>query len=84
MPIDARKAAEAAAVYYKDLSNSESRLTIEEVERDPSDQYWMITLGIADSYGLGGLGSVGKIGAYKIFKIDADTGMVESMKIRDI
>ncbi len=78
MKIDAKKAVEIAAQYYKDISGERANATVEEVELDGN--FWVITLGIADSYSI-------MIGAtiprnYKQFRINSDTGEVMSMKIR--
>jgi hypothetical protein len=77
MNIDAKKAAAIAAKYYQEILQEPTELSIEEIELD-EDGFWLITLGISD-YGFGI-----KPASYKIFKIDANTGEVKSMKIRTI
>ena len=80
MNIDAKKAAAIAAQYYRDISLEEAELTIEEIEFEEAG-FWLITLGIYNSYGL----AMGRRPSnYKRFKIDANTGEVKSMKIREI
>jgi hypothetical protein len=80
--IDARQAAKVAAQYYEEISGERAKLSIEEVEIDDSGDFWLITLGISDIYGIGSVGN--KVREYKIFKIDAETGEVKSMKIRKV
>ncbi|WP_422134142.1 MULTISPECIES: hypothetical protein [unclassified Endozoicomonas] len=80
MAISPKEAAQAAAKYFEDVSSERVRLSIEEVELE--DGFWLITLGMSDSYALGSIGN--KVTSYKIFKVDANTGEVISMKIRKI
>lgn len=57
---------------------------LEEVELTPDKAHWLVTLsyaGIANSVASSLL--VGKSMRYKIFKLDAKTGDVISMKVRD-
>lgn len=56
------------------------KLSIEEVELE--DGFWLITLGMSDSYALGSIEN--KVTSYKIFKVDANTSEVISMKIRKV
>lgn len=78
MAIDARVAAGIAASYYKDISQEEAKLTIEEIELS-EDGFWYITLGISDPYGMPSFG--GKKQSYKVFKINPESSEVMSMKI---
>ena len=60
-------------------------LTLEEVELSSDDRHWLITLGLVDRANpfaalAGGLAQRD----YKIFKVDAETGEVVSMKIRSV
>ncbi|WP_422138248.1 hypothetical protein [Endozoicomonas sp. ALC020] len=80
MAISPKEAAQAAAKYFEDVSSERVRLSIEEVELE--DGFWLITLGMSDSYALGSIGN--KVTSYKTFKVDANTGEVISMKIRKI
>jgi hypothetical protein len=79
--IDARDAAKAAADYYENISADRARLSIEEIEIDEDNGFWLITLGIADAFGIG-MNNRSK--EYKIFKIDAESGEVKSMKILQV
>lgn len=80
MAISAKEAAQAAAKYFEDVSSEKVRLSIEEVELE--NGFWLITLGLSDSYALGSIGN--KVASYKLFKVDANTGEVMSMKIRKV
>jgi len=61
------------------------KVQLEEVELTGDKSHWLITMsyeGLSDSVASSML--VGKSVRYKIFKLDAKTGNVLSMKIRDI
>ena len=81
MAINAKDAAKIAANYYMDLSNERVDLSIEEIEFDENG-FWLITLGLHDPYKMGSFGA--KPVSYKIFRINAESGEVISMKIREI
>ena len=87
--IAARTAATASATYLAeivDIPKSKSR--IEEVELTDDGRYWLITLSfdvpveLNPSMGTT-LATVGER-QYKVFKVDARSGEVLSMKIREI
>lgn len=93
--IDARKAILAAQTYFNSLQDLMSQngpldiqdLRLEEVEISEDKQYWFITFGYnvptpEPKYTLIPLGKSDR--NYKIFKINSDTGEVESMKIREV
>lgn len=94
--IDVKEAITAAfnalREFYHD--NSFSNLALEEVELSDDEKYWYITLGYdvpnpnrTDSpveLTVGGGSSKKYIRNFKIFKIDAGTGKVKSMRIREI
>ena len=96
--IDVRKAAVSAAGYFADLYADQkySDILLEEVEYDEDDNVWHITLGysppetipedVRNQFSpLSPLSSfVTKDRKYKIFRIDAETGKVLSMKIRTL
>lgn len=84
--LDVREAAQRASEYFAGLYADQgvSNVQLEEVELTDDGQYWLITL----SYPLIGsnplpLSIVSKRN-YKVFKIDAKTGEVKSMKIRNL
>jgi hypothetical protein len=80
--INVKDAAAKAVGYFKEIYGSQfENLLLEEVERDAD--YWYITLGydlpsILPQYG----GKAPR--GFKVFKIDASTGEVLSMKIREV
>jgi hypothetical protein len=79
--IDVKKAVTAALTYAQELGRSGA--TLEEVERSSDDRYWLVTLGFARRLNdLSVLGGIKYEPDYKVFKVDAETGEVLSMKIR--
>jgi hypothetical protein len=89
--IDVKQAVQAAESYARALfPESELRhLRLEEVDRSEDGNRWHITLGWVEP-AVSGSGIVFSAGAqklprvYKLFEIDAETGEVTSMKIRDV
>lgn len=84
--IDVKQAAQSASTFINGLYSGEmvSDVRLEEVELSEDGKFWMITLSfpLPSSLGIVYLGGGGR--QYKLFKIDADTGEVLSMKIRDV
>jgi len=77
-----KDAAGRAVEYFRELYGSQfGNLMVEEVERD--DNCWYITLGYDLSSVLAQFGGKAPRG-FKVFKIDASTGEVLSMKIREV
>ena len=92
--IDVRAAVHAAQIYFQSLQdlmgNETTNLRLEEVELSEDKKFWLITLGydLSNSVKNNPLETIG-IGIvenreYKIFKVDSETGEVESMKIREL
>lgn len=78
--IDVKEAVKRAGAYYSELSGKPiTQLELEEVEKSDNEQYWLITL----SY-TGGSFATAFQKSYKLFKVDAETGDVLSMKIRQV
>lgn len=94
LKIDVRAAVNAVQIYFQsiqDLIGSEPRnVRLEEVELSEDKKFWLITLGynlsnFVKNNPLETLGiSIGENREYKIFKVDAETGEVASMKIREL
>lgn len=94
MKIDVRSAVVAAQNYLQSLldimGGKIEDLRLEEVEVSEDDKFWLVTLGFtrpadkAESPLKEILAAPGYRREYKIFKIDAETGNVESMRIREI
>jgi len=83
--IDVKLATEKAKDHLKTFFPDAQKVQLEEVELTGDRAYWMITLsyeGVSTSVASSLL--VGKSLIYKIFKLDAETGDVISMKIREI
>jgi hypothetical protein len=95
--VDVRSAVSAARDYLQQLTDllldsdkTIKGLRLEETELSENKQYWLITLGFdlpvdAHRDPLQSIGMNKKYGReYRIFKIDAQTGEVQSMKIREL
>jgi hypothetical protein len=87
--VDAKKAAQLASKYFKSLLPEVSDFSLEEVELSEDGNFWLITLGFtakkselvpANSFATL-LGTPPRT-KFKVFKVDARTGKVVSMKIR--
>ncbi len=94
MRIDVRQAVIAAKEYLQSLRDQIGMLIedlrLEEVELSDDKKFWLITLGFSrPAYKaknpLADLTDSPKYEReYKIFKIDSETGEVQSMKIREV
>ncbi|MGB3791068.1 MAG: hypothetical protein WA949_23885 [Phormidesmis sp.] len=92
--VDVKFAITAARDYIKEfqalLDNPLENLRLEEVERTEDRKYWLITLGYDDPDGLKHLpdfltpSTQLSSREYKLFRVNSDSGEVESMKIRKV
>ena len=80
--IVAKDAAVKTSQYFTEIVGPRTNITVEEVELSESGSYWLITLGY-DEPSLGRL-TIYAGRAFKIFKVDAYTGDILSMKIREV
>ena len=83
--IDVKEATDKAKAHLVSFFSEAEQVQLEEVELSEDKAHWFITLsyeGISSSVASSML--VGKSLLYKIFKLDAETGEVLSMKIRNI
>jgi len=83
--INVKEATDKAKEYLVNFYPEAENVLLEEVELTEDKTYWMVTLsfeGITSSVASSLL--VGKSVLYKIFRIEAETGEVISMRIRDI
>jgi hypothetical protein len=83
--INVKEATDKAKEYLVNFYPEAENVLLEEVELTADKAYWMVTLsfeGITSSVASSLL--VGKSVLYKIFRIEAETGEVISMRIRDI
>jgi len=83
MAIDAREAAIKAKEYLQslDVHTDPRTIQLEEVELSEDGMYWLITLSYISKDTPFYLGLVRE---YKIFKIDLQSGNVQSMKIKQL
>ncbi len=96
MTINVQQAVMAAQNYFKSIKTMMGKpiqdLRLEEVELSEDKKYWLITLGFnhpintpKNPLGIPGINEIPKFEReYKIFKIDSETGQVQSMKIREV
>jgi len=85
--IDAREAVKRAAAYLGEISAPIGRqlgaLEVEEVERSGDEQCWLITLSYPRGLSIAlSLGEGKRV--YKQFKVNAETGEVQSMTMREV
>lgn len=80
--IPAKQAVIAATTNFTEVTGITSGVTVEELELTEDGKYWMVTLGYAEPGMLPAYLAGAK--SYKSFKVDAKTGDVLSMKIREI
>ncbi len=86
--LDVREAAHRASEYFARLYADQgvSNVQLEEVELTDDGQYWLITLSYPvvppNQAPINFLFNSNR--KYKVFKIDAKTGEVKSMKIRNV
>jgi hypothetical protein len=83
--LDVKEAARRASEYFAGLyaDQSLSNVQLEEVELSEDGRHWFITLSYPVPPELAALNFNFKR-KYKVFKIDAETGQVVSMKIRKV
>ena len=83
--IGIKEAVKAALGFAQELYGLQDaeRLTLEEVEPTEDERFWMVTLGIPAALQPVEL-LARRTGSerYKVFKVDAETGQVLSMKMR--
>ena len=91
--ISVRDAAAAALAFATDLlGDSLSHLRIEEIALSNDERSWKVTLGwdetavtrvssLANAFPVGSLEKIPRV--YKLFLVDAETGKVRSMQMRE-
>lgn len=85
MPLDVKKAVELARASLSDvLQVPASQVLLEEVELSEDQQFWLITLSYSAAEPAPVLLFAGQNRAYKIVKLQADTGALVSIKIRTL
>jgi len=85
--IDVKEAVTRAEKYFAELS-TQGGILFEEVElaQNGGNAHWLVTLSVPvpGSIGLAGGATPAFARDYKVFKIDAETGALESVKIRKV
>ncbi len=83
--MDVKEATEKAIEYFKKFYPGVEKVHLEEVEITDDDNYWNVVLSYenVETTPLSYL-QIGQQRTFKVFKIDAKTGKVRSMKIRNI
>ncbi|WP_027882179.1 hypothetical protein [Meiothermus rufus] len=86
--IDAKEAVKIATEYIQTLFAERQipELRLEEVELSPDNQFWEVTLSfvVREPTAYLSLGEAARTREYKVFRINAETGQVQSMKIRKV
>jgi len=94
--IDVKAAVQAASRYFQSIQglvgidNPPENLQLEEVEISEDRNFWLITLGFerlvrGEKHPLVSVEPPPKYErAYKLFRVNAETGEVEAMKIREV
>lgn len=94
--IDVKQAVKAATTFARELFDGDElrHLRVEEVELSDDQKLWNITLGwvepavrakvspLIPAYGQDDIQKLPRV--YKVFDVDAESGAVHSMKIRDV
>jgi len=84
--IDVQAAATAAAKYFKQLFTTVRNFSLEEVELTDDEKFWLITLSYEVPQGPDLRGIEIRFAPpktkFKVFKVNAQTGAVHSMKMR--
>ncbi|MFP4052978.1 MAG: hypothetical protein ACLFV7_03840 [Phycisphaerae bacterium] len=75
--IDAKQAVQAARDYFREITEYEGGVTVEEIELDSENGYWLVTLGYREQEML-------PVQAYKRFWVRTEDGFVTAMKIREL
>ena len=86
--LSVKDAAKSALNFYEDIYPDINGELIEEVEFDSDRQYWLITLSFPtnsdEPQSFSNFLQPKEERRYKVFEINAETGTVESMKIRSL
>lgn len=86
--LEVREAVKVATEYIQTLFSEKQipELRLEEVELTPDNQFWEVTLSfvVREPTAYLSLGDAARTREYKTFRINAETGQVQSMKIRKV
>ena len=83
--VDVKQAVQIALQHFQELfQDSCENIRLEEIEFSDDERFWYVTIGY-DPPVSGLIALAGKeIRQYKLFKIDAETGKMASVKIRKV
>jgi len=86
--LEVKEAVKIATEYIQTLFSEKQipELRLEEVELTPDNQFWEVTLSfvVREPTAYLSLGDAARTREYKVFRINAETGQVHSMKIRKV
>ncbi len=83
--IDARTASDKAIEYFKAFFPDAKKVHLEEVELTDDKKYWLVTVGYdSDDLAAPTQLIIGRSNKYKVFKVDADSAEILSMKLRNV
>ena len=82
--IPAKDAVTAAAAYFTEVTGYTSGVTVEEIELTEDGKTWLVTLGFVAREERTPVVWLRADKAYKVFSVNAVTGEVTSMKIREV
>jgi uncharacterized membrane protein YkoI len=82
--ISAKDAVIAASKYFTEVTGITSGVSVEELELTEDGKNWIVTLGYLEYTGIIPIMQRRQDMIYKTFKVDARTGAVMSMKIREL
>lgn len=86
--LEVKEAVKIATEYIQTLFSERQipELRLEEVELSADNQFWEVTLSfvVREPTAYLSLGDAARTREYKIFRINAETGQVQSMKIRRV
>jgi len=83
--LDVKKATEIANSSFRFLYDNRldsSKIQLEEVELTEDGKYWLVTLSYPIESAIPGILQTRK--EYKVFKLDAETGELQAMKVREV
>lgn len=86
--LDVKEAVRVASEYIQTLFTEKQipELRLEEVEMSEDGKFWDVTMSfvVREPTAYLSLGDSAKTREYKVFKVNAETGQVQSMKIRKV
>jgi hypothetical protein len=81
--VSPKEAVDAAMAHFAEITGITDGVVTEELETTGDGKYWLVTLGFRDKVGPRAY-SLTEQKSYKQLKVDASTGRVLSMKVREL